>query len=88
MPANAEFFIIESAHQSGEADRELYLLRVRDNEGGWKTAPMSLTSNVRCTDVRSFLDSKHVDEKRIALAVEELGRSGHVMVIGPLLRAA
>lgn len=85
MPANAEFFIIESAYQSVQADRETYVVRVRDSKGQWKTAPMSLTSTL---DVRSFLDSKHVDEKRIALAVEELGRSGHVMVIGPLLKAA
>lgn len=85
MPANAEFFIIESAHQSVKADREAYLIRVRDSEGHWQTAPVSLSSTL---DVRSFLDSKHVDEKQIALAVEELGRSGHVMVIVPLLKAA
>jgi hypothetical protein len=85
VPANAEFFIIKSAQQSGKGDQQSYLIRVRDSEGQWMTAPTSLSSTL---DVRAFLDSKHVDEKRIALAVEELGRSGHVSVIGPLLKAA
>jgi len=87
MPANAEFFIIDQVPpETDEKDAQpTYLIRVRDRNGQWRTAPVDIAGIL---EVRSFLDSHNVDEKRIALAVEELGRNGHTMVIGPLLKAA
>jgi hypothetical protein len=87
MPANAEFFIIDQVPpETDEKDAHpTYLIRVRDRDGQWRTMPVDMAGIL---EVRSFLDSHNVDEGRIALAVEELGRNGHTMVIGSLLKAA
>ena len=86
MPANAEFFIIEVVSaKTNDTHAQTYVIRIRDRNGHWRTTPVDIASIL---EVRSFLDSRNVDEKRVAIAVEELGRSGHAMVIGPLLKAA
>jgi hypothetical protein len=78
-------FIIEAVSQHSEPVNPSYRVRTRLNSGVWRTAPTNLTG---IYDVRWFLNDSGIDEKRIALAVEELRRSGHVMVSGRSLKAA
>jgi hypothetical protein len=60
-----ELFEIEADSESQEPENETYVIRTR----------------LRGTyEVRSFLSDVGVDEKRIAFAIAELGRSRHVKV--------
>ena len=87
MAANAEFFIVEAAPPKtyDTAAQPTYVIGLRDRNGRCRTIAVDIASIL---EVRSFLDCHNVDEKRIAIAIEELGRSGHAMVIRPLLKAA
>jgi hypothetical protein len=83
MLANREFFIIEAASQERESS-EVYRIRIREENGFWRTAPV-LTGTLA---VRWFLNDKGVEDKQIALAIEELSRTGNVLVSGRPLKAA
>ena len=68
MPAKnpvPELFEIEAASPAGDPENETYILRMR-LEGAY--------------ELRAFLADNGVDEKRIAFAIAELGRSQQVTV--------
>ena len=80
MPANfvPEVFVIEAtsqeAHEPGE---ERYLIRSQLSHSHWTVAP---TDTMGIYDVRWFLNDNGVNDKDIAIAIEELSRRKRVMV--------
>jgi len=81
-----KFFIIEAtSEEKREPLREKYLIRTRQSNGQWTIVATDLNG---IFNIRRFLNERGVDEKRIALAVEELSRSGHVLVSSQSLQAA
>lgn len=73
-----QFFIIEAvSHEPLEPASETYLIQTHLDDGVSRAAPRTLTG---IANVRWFLNDNGVDERRVALAVEELSARRHVMV--------
>jgi len=80
MPANptSEFYIIAKGPQEGnDPAKQVYLIRTRRNKSQWTTEPLDL---IGTSDVRWFLNDNGVEERDIALAIEELSRRRCVLV--------
>jgi len=73
-----EFYIIAKVPQEeNDPAQQIYLIRTRRNNGQWTTEPLDL---IGTSDVRWFLNDNGVEERDIALAIDELSRRGHVLV--------
>jgi len=72
-----EFFIIAKASEEIGPAEQKYLIRTRRSNGQWTTEPIEA---VGTSDVRWFLNDNGVDERDIALAIEELSRTRYILV--------
>ena len=78
FPHQPELFVIEaSSPGSDEPATSNYVVHTRLRNGNWKRNPTTLAGMY---EVRLFLDDRGVEDKKIALAIEDLSLNRKVQV--------